>query len=229
MTTQEARFSAPDLERLLAFSLRLRAFMAMLARNPDRTATHEAQDRFWQLCNEARLDLRVCSDLPAGVVAPRTDREALTYMRRPRYCRTTHWERTQAYVDRRAMEPRLLVAVDRLVSDARKLGVPLYPAAVDDAKQVHIGHATERFLPWACWDLIADWAYEAGLATTFRLVPSDTVPGHFRLADDAPDFPEREQSERPKRLDQDEVREEREALLRYYSGGDWQGHPHDQE
>lgn len=221
MSTREARFTAPDLERLMAFSLRLRAFMAMLERNPGKAATSDAQERFLMLCDEARLDLRVTVQLPPGISEPRNDREAIAYMRRERYCASTHWQRTQEHIQRNGAEPRLLLTVDRLVSEARKLGVPLYPQALERAEEVHIGHATERFLPWACWDVISDLMWEAGHASGFHLLPAEVVPGQFRLDPEAPDLPEKPASRRPMRLSPEQASAEREALWAYYSGGQY--------
>lgn len=220
-TQTEARFSAPDLDRLMAFSSRLRAFMAMLARNPERSATLAALERFQKLCDDIRVDLRVCTDLPPGVAEPRNERHALEYMRRGRYCRAGHLDRVQASVDRRVADPRLLEVIDRVVRQARAVGVPLFPAALDVPLEVHLGHAVERFLPWPCWDLIRDWVGEAGRATGYRMEASDTVPGHYRLALDAAEYIAPDICSR-RQLDADAASVERLELLRWYSNGEIQ-------
>jgi hypothetical protein len=214
----EARFSAPDLDRLLVFSARLRAFMAMLARNPERSGTFEAVDRFQKLCDDIRVDLRVCTDMPPGVMEPRNERQALHYMQRRNYCRSGHWDRVQASVDRRVGDPRLLEVIERVVGQARGLGVPLFPAALDVPDQVHIGHAVERFLPWACWDLLRDWVAEAGRVTGYRMLAADAVPGLFALDPDAAEAPALARL-KAERLDPAVAEAERLALLRDYSGG----------
>lgn len=217
MSIRDTRFSASDLERLSAFSIRLRAFMAYIERHPEKTSTADAQARFAALCDEARLDMRVAVELPPGVAEPRNVREALRYMQRPRFCVTRQWVRTQEYVDRRPAEPRLLETFNRVVSAAHKLGVPLFPASLERRDVIHIGHATERFLPWACWDLIADWVDEAGLATGFRLLASGVQPGCFRLDPKAPELPDVSTSRRPAKLAADEAAAEREALWAYWN------------
>lgn len=227
--SSENRFSAPDLERLLAFSGRLRSFMAMLHRNPHRVGTAEAQHAFRALCDDVRLDLRVRTDFPPGVVEPRNESAALAYMRAPRFLLTTHRQRVREYVNRGAVEPRTLLTVDRVVADARKVGVPLYLQALDAPDTVHLGHATERLLPWACWDLIADWVYQAGIATNYRFEAAGTVPGQFRLSPDTPELSDKERGTRPKKLDPEESEVERGALWRYFSGGEWETHPFDAE
>lgn len=213
----ENRFTAPDLGRLMACSARLRGFMAMLARNPARYVQPGSLQAFQQLCDEVRLDLRVAIELPPGVSEPRNDAQALRFMERERYCRTGHWDRVQSVIDRSWPDPRLLETVGRAVRDARRLRVPLFPAAVDLPGEVHIGHAVERFLPWACWDLVADWVIQAGIATGYRLVPAEFVPGHFRLVDDAPPY-RQDAGMRPERLSPEAARAEREELWAFYQG-----------
>lgn len=215
----EFRFTAPDLRRLLAHSVRLRAFMRMLARNPARVADPAAHVRFLRLCNGIRLDLRVSVDLPPGCMLPVNDRAALRYMQRPQFCDTAHMRRVQAFADRRRADPRLLVAVDRLVWDALAVDVPLFPAALDYGDEVHIGHAVERHLPWSCWDLVERMAVEAGHATGFPLIAARTVPGHFKLSGDAPEMRGDEIFLRAKRLSEDEARAERDRVLSGLFGG----------
>lgn len=218
MSIRDGRFTAPDLERLMAFSVRVRAFMAYVDQHPEKWATAEAQACFASLCDDARLDLRVSIQLPPGVAEPRTVRDALRFMQRDRYCGSRHWVRTQEYVDRRIAEPRLLETFDRVVDQACKVGVPLFPQSLEKRDTVHIGHCTERFLPWACWDLIADWVHEAGLATGFRLVASGVFPGAFQLDPNAPELPDVSTSRKPAKLPSDEAAEEREALWQLFMG-----------
>lgn len=219
------RFRPADLPRLLAVSPALRAFVAMLRRNPGRCASAGAQEAFLVHCDRVRLDLRIAIDLHPGVGAPRTEKEALLYMQCPRFVRSLTHLRLQSEGDRNEADPRALLVVKRLVRDAEAVGVPLWAPAVD-REAVHIGHGVHRLLPWRCWDLLENWADEAAIAVGMRIVPSDVIPGQFWLADDCAQLPEAA-TLKPKRLTRNEADAEREALLAYYGGDDWAGHPAD--
>lgn len=224
----DGRFAPPDMARLLAFSPALRAFVAMLKRpeNAKRAATLEAQAAFQEQCDRVRLDLRVALDLPPGVREPGSERDALRYMQCPRFTGSLTHLRLQSEGDRNEADPRALLVVKRLIADAERVGVPLWACAVD-REAVHVGHGVHRLLPWRCWALLESWAREAAMAVGMRVVVSSLVPGQFWLADDCPALPERDKGLRPKRLAPTEAAAEREALLAYYGGGDWDGHPSD--
>lgn len=226
-------FKAPDLDRLLAFSLRLRAFVGMTSADgrgpsPRIHATVSAQDKFRTLCDETRLVLRVPIDEPPLTAEPSNDREAVRYMRQPNFCQTWQYrDLVESYAERPGVDPRLLLTVRRTVVDARKLGIPLFAQAFGPPDEVHLGHCVFRFLPFLCWDFVAGLIEEAGKATGYCLEPADTVPGQFRLSPDAPELPERLESTAPRKLTREEARAEREVLLHHYSGGVLGSAPHE--
>lgn len=239
---------APDLNRLLPYSKALRATLAMLERNPDKTSTPEGVFTWQVALNNARLEQRVAIDHPAGGREPRNDGEALRYMQAPEFMSSRHYEELQRYRDRRGSDARLLLTVRAAIKEARRLNVPLWPSLLADPPEaqamafvtglselppgaspygtgrvVQLGHCTLRQLPWLCWALVDAMVARAGASTGFRLLPVPGAPGEFELPVDAPELRPEDLPLRPVRLDRAAARDEADRLWRYYSGGEWEG------
>lgn len=235
-----------DIERLRAHSLRVREFLSMVERNPHRAADPRFGEALGSLLTEVRLDLRVAVDLPQGVREPRNEGEALAFMRAPNFVGSTHHAVLRRHVSRHGTDARLQVTVDRLIDDAGKLGVPLWPsllnvpAAQQDAwhgegesdlrggespfnlgRCVQLGHGVYRHLPWACWDAVDLIVARAGAATGYRLERLGQVPGEYQLRSDAPKLAEADALRLGRLQAAESRREERERLWTAYAGGDW--------
>lgn len=235
-----------DIDILAAYSLTLRAQLVMLRRNRWRGHIRPAhRTRLASLCDSLRLQLRVKVDWHPAVRPPRYEKDALDFMRAPHYLRTRDFAQLQMHADRGEADPRVIETVERLIRDARKLEIPLWPTAWDNPKAqrqqqyvmgfadeppgpsvfdtgtaVEIGHCSERFLPWLCWDVIDGLAGEAGNATGYRLRRIDLAPGRYALAVDAPEW-RAPPGLQPKRLTVKQAAEERARVEAAHGVKDW--------
>lgn len=235
-----------DIDTLAAYSLRLRTQLTALRKNAWRGHIRPAHRvRIASLCDSLRLQLRVKVDWHPALRPPKNQKEALDFMRAPHYLRTDDYAQLQTHADRGEADPRVIETVERLIRDAAKLEVPLWPTAwqslkadrqqqyvmgfadlpagpsvFDNGTAVEVGHCSERFLPWLCWEVVDDLAYEAGNATGYRLRRFDLVPGRYALAVDAPEW-RPPPTLRPKRLSAAQAAEERYRVETALGGKDW--------
>lgn len=236
-----------DIDLLCGLSLRLRAHFAMLRRNAWRGGLSGAmRQRTADLIDTVRASYRVAIDLRGRSRWPLSEHEAIAWMRAPRMVRTGLFRELQREESRVGADPRLLFTVDRMIRDAARIDVPLWPSRLHVARAelvaefvtgasdelpsesafgtgdaVRISHCTDELLPWSAWDAIDAMALRASEATGFRLAKLGKVPGEYRLADEAPEWAPRGSRLRPAKLLAGEQRDEVVRLLGWYSGGRW--------
>lgn len=236
-------FGPADLELLMRASLRLRSHVAVLLANRHRPRSLEGEKAFLRLCNDVRLDLRVAVDYLPGVREPKDEGEALRFMQAPAFVRSSHHAELLRCVDRKGTDPRVLLTAERAVTDAAKLDVPLWPSLlhVDLGERasvwvpgsgdkpseqwmhgtglaLQLGHGSLRHLPWACWAAVDGIVERASAATGYPLVPVETIPGEYELAEDCRALEVTDVCFIGRRLDRKEAKAEAEALFEFYSG-----------
>lgn len=238
---ESLRAATPDLDRLAAFSGSLRGHLGRIRRNPGPWQTVEGLRAVQRLLDEVRISMRVEVDGES----PRTARDALLYMQRPRFVGSAHHAWLMAREERAWTDKRVLRTVDRLLQDAAALDVPLWPSqlAASESEQaawyvqghtdvrpgedefhlglcVQIGHAVHRALPWACWSVIDGMVERAGEATGYPLRQFVALPGEYELQPGCREYDPEDDGVKPVRQVPSERRRETDGLLRYFGVGE---------
>lgn len=226
-----------DIDILCEGSKRLRALLATLRRElpKGRSIPPGMRQNIRRMCNDERIKLRVAIEDRNGQRLPLGEKRCVDYMRYPHYCLTQDYHALNDAKHTAGVDPRVICTASRVISDAQKVGIPLWISEVDPDKApdaVAIGHCKMRELPWECWDVLDDWVRSGSEATGYHLIRMSRYPGEYRLVDNAPAWSPDAASLKPVRLVGAQRLDEQDRLLTYYAGGSWvddDGVIHDEE